>query len=290
MLVDCHDPAGSTANPRAAKCCGGLLAPDAQKMLSALGLGLPASVLENPQLFVVKAIDLERRLERCYQRHYINMHRGRFDAWLLSLVPGEVEVRTDCRLRSVRPADGRFDLDLIAGRRAHVERARLVIGADGVHSLVRRLCFADCPKPKQYFAVQEWFEADHAVPYFTSLFDRRITDYYCWTIPKDGRLVVGAAVHPAREATQRFELLKTALQRRGFEFGRTIRREGAMILRPTRINQICTACAGVALIGEAAGWISPSSAEGLSYAFRSAMLLAESVDETLDGFESRYDA
>jgi flavin-dependent dehydrogenase len=32
----------------AIKCCGGLLAPDAQMMLSKLGLGLPKSVLEDP--------------------------------------------------------------------------------------------------------------------------------------------------------------------------------------------------------------------------------------------------
>jgi geranylgeranyl reductase len=43
------------------KCCGGLLAPDAQKMLSKLGLGLPMRVLEEPQLFVVRAMDLQRQ-------------------------------------------------------------------------------------------------------------------------------------------------------------------------------------------------------------------------------------
>jgi flavin-dependent dehydrogenase len=53
----------------AIKCCGGLLAPDAQMMLSKLGLGLPKSVLEDPQLFVVKSIDLRQGLERYYQRH-----------------------------------------------------------------------------------------------------------------------------------------------------------------------------------------------------------------------------
>jgi flavin-dependent dehydrogenase len=42
------------------------------------------------------------------------------------------------------------------------------------------------------------------------------------------------------------------------------------------------------LIGEAGGWISPSSAEGLSYAFRSALRLAEAVESRLDGFEKRY--
>jgi len=64
------------------KCCGGLLAPDAQRMLSTLGLGLPKSVLQDPQLFVVRAIDIPHRLERFYQRHYINMDRRQFDRWL----------------------------------------------------------------------------------------------------------------------------------------------------------------------------------------------------------------
>jgi flavin-dependent dehydrogenase len=64
----------------AIKCCGGLLAPDAQMMLSKLGLGLPKSVLEDPQLFVVKSIDIRQGLERYYQRHYINMNRKKFES------------------------------------------------------------------------------------------------------------------------------------------------------------------------------------------------------------------
>jgi flavin-dependent dehydrogenase len=51
---------------------------------------------------------------------------------------------------------------------------------------------------------------------------------------------------------------------------------------------LCTGERGIALIGEAAGWISPSSAEGLSYAFRSAVMLAEALRSTPDGFEKRY--
>lgn len=38
----------------------------------------------------------------------------------------------------------------------------------------------------------------------------------------------------------------------------------------------------IVLIGEAAGWISPSSAEGLSYAFKSALALAESIEANPD--------
>ena len=54
------------------------------------------------------------------------------------------------------------------------------------------------------------------------------------------------------------------------------------------MQQIATGTKGLALLGEAAGWISPSSAEGLSYAFRSALMLAEALGTTPHDFEKRY--
>src|SRR5690554_3059608 len=48
------------------KCCGGLLAPDAQSMLAGFGLGLPSSVLVGPQLFTVRTMDLAAGRERYY--------------------------------------------------------------------------------------------------------------------------------------------------------------------------------------------------------------------------------
>lgn len=46
------------------KCCGGLLAPDAQEMLARFGLGVPKSTLAGPQLFAVRTIDITNSLER----------------------------------------------------------------------------------------------------------------------------------------------------------------------------------------------------------------------------------
>ncbi len=54
------------------------------------------------------------------------------------------------------------------------------------------------------------------------------------------------------------------------------------------MQQLSTGTKGIALLGEAAGWISPSSAEGLSYAFRSALMLAEALRATPNNFEKRY--
>ena len=57
---------------------------------------------------------------------------------------------------------------------------------------------------------------------------------------------------------------------------------------PVKQSQLFAGRQGIALLGEAAGWISPSSAEGLSYAVKSALMLADALRTSPDGFEKRY--
>jgi flavin-dependent dehydrogenase len=101
-------------------------------------------------------------------------------------------------------------------------------------------------------------------------------------------LLIGSALHPRQNAVAKFELLKKKLRNYGFRFGKAIARHGAFILRPVSTRQISTGAKGIALVGEAAGWISPSSAEGLSYAFKSALSLARVLHKTTKDFERRY--
>ena len=230
LLIDKDKGRESPEGGSPGKCCGGLLAPDAQRMLSKLGLGLPKGVLEDPQLFVVKSIDLREGLERYYQRHYINMNRKKFDSWLLSLVPTSVEIRTGCRLRSFSQDRGAFTLTLGEGGKTYTEKTRILVGADGACSRVRFQALGKQVWPKRYIAIQEWVEGDHLFPYFTSLFDPEITDFYCWTIPKGDHLIIGAALQPKRQPSEGFVRLKQKLRQYGFQYGRTVRREGAVVL------------------------------------------------------------
>ena len=50
-----------------------------------------------------------------------------------------------------------------------------------------------------------------------------------------------------------------------------------MVLRPKTPADFCTGADGAFLIGEAAGFISPSSFEGVSWAINSARLLAQAI-------------
>ena len=288
LLVDKRPLNEDKDNASCMKCGGGLLAPDAQAMLSKMGLGLPKSVLVGPQLFVVRAIDVRRHLERYYQRYYINMDRHRFDRWLLSMIAPNVELRLGWEFKSYERKKEHFTIRLIKDGQILEEQARILVGADGGSSRLRKLALPGRAFPKAYIAIQDWVEADHQLPYFSTLFDPEITDYYCWTIPKEDRLIIGAALRPQKGVTGKFELLKSRLRNHGFHFGKIIRKEAAFILRPTLPQQISTGTDGIALIGEAGGFISPSLAEGLSYAFKSAIILADLLCESPDDFERRF--
>ena len=63
-----------------------------------------------------------------------------------------------------------------------------------------------------------------------------------------------------------------------------------MIVRPAAPSDIVfgSGAGSIALVGEAAGLISPSSAEGISYALRSGRSLAHALEPGLAGAVERY--
>lgn len=290
LLLERRPAGGGTGGARGGKVCGGLLAPDAQRALAALGLGVPREVLAGPQLFAVRAIDAQAGLTRHYQRHYLNVDRGRFDAWLRALVPGGVELRHGARVTALRDEGSAVALEVEAAGGREVVRGRLVVGADGAGSLVRRLAFPRAPPPARYLAIQEWFEATRPEACYTALFDRALTDFYGWAIPKAGRVVVGAALQPGAGAPARFAGVVERLRAAGLPLGRALGREGTWLERPRRAGHFFTGAGRVALLGEAAGLVSPSSAEGISFALRSAASLAAALERGPAGWPARYRA
>lgn len=91
LIMDKRDLQDERQENHINKCCGGLLSPDAQKMIAKFGLGMPQDILVHPQLFAVRTMDLTNNLEGLYQRFYLNMDREKFDRWLVSLIPNDVE-------------------------------------------------------------------------------------------------------------------------------------------------------------------------------------------------------
>ena len=55
---------------------------------------------------------------------------------------------------------------------------------------------------RTYIAIQEWFAAVNPLPYYSAIFDSRCTDFYGWTIPKENKLIFGAALPGTGPAVQ----------------------------------------------------------------------------------------
>ena len=135
------------------------------------------------------------RIEQLYQRFYINVDREAFDRWLVSLVPSCVEGMYGWSLTGLeRNTGGSFLRFRTAQGGSAGVRAKLVIGADGAASLVRRLAFPGAPSPRRYVAIQATFELGLADPFYGAVFDETLTDFYGWTVPKRGDLLAGIAL------------------------------------------------------------------------------------------------
>lgn len=270
------------------KCCGGILAPFAQAMLRQFGLEIPREVLVVPQPPSVAVWDLNANIVRHYARQYINVDRAKFDQWLLSLVPPSVCIQHNARyIKSEASSDGLTFQYKIDGE-IHTERTRYLIGADGAFSTVRREFFAQQIFPKRYTAVQETYscagwktEKIDCAQEYTGLFDSEVTDFYAWTIPKDDYLLLGLAVPFGKNPRQNFNRLKEKLHQRGLPVfqDKPVYQQAGLMFRPLRFHSMFAGSGNVALIGEAAGFISPSSAEGIGSALSSAYMLSESYEE-----------
>jgi len=272
IAIDLKSEAGSSFR----KPCGGLLAPDAQKALSRFNLTLPKEVLVDPQIFAVKTIDSKQKLLRYYQRFYINLDRHKFDLWLMSLIPDSVEVKRGARCEGIRKVGDAYEVTYVLDGVKHSVLCKHVIGADGSNSLVRRSLFPDRKIP-QHVSIQQWFAEEHQTPFYSCTFDKDITDSYCWSVSKDGYFILGGAF-PKKDCRRKFDLLKSKLEQHGFTLGAPLKTEACLVSMPRGLRDFCAAKDRAFLIGEAAGFISPTSLEGISYALNSAQRLAETLN------------
>ena len=266
------------------KVCAGLLSPDAQKLLGRYHIVLPKDVFVEPQLSSVRVIDLSIPYIRHYRRSYLNLDRAAFDRYLLDLVPSSVDI-VQAWCQHIEQNDNGYTLQLRHAQGEHTQvRARYIVGADGAASLVRSTLFAN-QHIQKYVSIQQWFAAEAIDPYYSCIFDSATSKSCSWIFFKNGQLVLGGAFAP-RGCRTAFEEQKRKLVERGIVpahiFDHPIRTEACSVSRPHLNKGIFHGADGAYLVGEAAGFISPSSFEGISYALASGEALASAFNERQD--------
>ncbi len=268
------------------KPCGGLLSTDAQKSLSAFALTLPKEILVDPQIFSVKTIDLKTGMIRHYQRFYINLDRHKFDRWIYSLIPEHVQ-KLEAEVIGISRENNGFLINCrFPDGSVREIIAKRIVGADGANSIVRRTFFPT-RKMCSYVAIQQWFAEAHKNAFYSCVFDPETSDCCSWSISKDNHFIFGGAFAP-KNCRENFEKQKQKLEKIGFRFGEPIKTEACLVLRPRSYFDFTTGKDGVFLIGEAAGFISPSSLEGISFAIDSATVLADVLSGSAKTPECAY--
>jgi geranylgeranyl diphosphate/geranylgeranyl-bacteriochlorophyllide a reductase len=276
-------PPGITAllidrtDPRTGRCCGGLIAHDAQAALRRLGSEMPPGVRVQPEPRFVHALDLESGREQVYRRDYWNVDRSRFDSWLLDLACRRAEHRSHVQFRAAERDGTEWRVSLNESGTERTVRCRWIVGADGATSAVRRTLFGDRPAPLRLLAVQPVMPDCPRLVRQEVIFSERLTDFYAWAIPKPDCVLVGAAFSDPHQAGPRFNLLLAEMCRRYGIERRVLNRCSRYLTHPRRPAELCAGDNEVLLVGEAAGLVSPSSGEGISYALSSGMAAARAL-------------
>lgn len=268
----------SSSLPRR-KSCGGMLNEYAQRFLEGVA-PLPHGMVLDPAWVNFRYYDWDRKIKKPCSLRFANVDRAMFDEWLLGLLPDRVNVWDKSTFVCCTDEECGVDVQLRRdGNEVHVH-ARWVIGADGARSAVRR-SHLSWPQTQSYTTVQEYVEIEpgSVEPYFDCIYSRHIDPAYGYgyIVPKGDVAIVGSVFFPkTKGVTAMHEKALTTWGQR-YPLGAARRREGGSAIQVKDANDIIAGQGRVLMAGEAAGIMSPSSGEGISFALNSGKLAGQAV-------------
>jgi flavin-dependent dehydrogenase len=283
--------AESSSLPRY-KSCGGMLHRHTLRTLKEYG-NLPEDIILEPRTVRFRYNDWDRKVLKVTSLELLNVDRARFDEWLTTLLPSNVELVGECALRDLEDEGEFVTVTLRVGGEDISVTCDNLIGADGGRSQVRRSL--GVANTATYVTLQDFVRLDGPIePYFDCIYMRGIGDEYAYSyiIPKGDVAIVGSVYYPrTKHPWEKQDLTLDILRSKMPQLGETVSREAAAALHLRSRSDIVPGVGRVLLTGEAGGFMSPSSGEGISYAVNSGRRAGMAVagnnpDGALDAYTS----
>lgn len=260
------------------KSCGGMIHSLTRDALAGYG-AIPDDIILAPRRVHFRYVDWDRGIRKATNLEFVNVERAGFDAWLLSLLPASVEIADSCSVKAIAlSADGVLLRCSCDDAPVEVRCANLV-GADGARSSVRRALGAN--EVGSYVTLQDYVALDSEIePFFDCVYMRNIGDSfaYAYVVPKGDRAIVGSVFYPKtkrpwEKQAQVLDTLRTSMP----QLGDSVKREACAALYLRGPQDVSTGSGRVLLAGEAGGFMSPTSGEGISYAVRSGIAAGRAI-------------
>jgi flavin-dependent dehydrogenase len=132
-----------------------------------------------------------------------------------------------------------------------------------------------------YVTLQDFCRLDGGIePYFDCIYMRHIGDSfaYAYVVPKGEVAIVGSVFYPKTQRPhEKHALVLEALRTSLPQLGASVKREAWVALSVRSPEDVVPGRGRVLLAGEAAGFMSPTSGEGISYAMNSGMLAGKAI-------------
>jgi flavin-dependent dehydrogenase len=272
--------AEASSLPRA-KSCGGMLNEYAQSFLEPFG-ALPTDIVLSPEHVHFRYVDWDRRIRKPTELRFKNVDRPGFDSWLLTHLPDNVTVLENSPLDGFDLHDDGVEVHLKGPEALITVGCDHLVGADGARSLVRRTL--GIGSVSTYVTLQDWVHLDEAIePYFDCIYMRGIGDCfaYGYIVPKGDQAIVGSVYYPkTKRPHEKQDLALDMLRERMPQLGETSLREAWVALHVRSTDDVVPGDGRVLLAGEAAGFMSPTSGEGISYALNSGRLAGMAIADS----------
>lgn len=260
------------------KSCGGMLNEYSQAFLAAYG-ELPRELWLDPEYIHFRYVDWDRGIRKATRLRFANVDRAGFDEWLLSLVPDNVEIVGGVELRAFIDTGSDVVVRCTVRDGEDVElRCDHLVGADGPRSTVRRLLGTS--PVATYKTLQDFCVLEEPIePYFDCLYSRGIDPAYGYgyTIPKGEVAILGSVFFPGTKRPLDLHLKAYEAFRETYHLGETVKREAWTAIQINSTDDFVHGQGRVMLAGEAGGFMSASSGEGISFALNSGEAVGRAI-------------